>query len=135
MKKFFTKVLVVFMASGLLFSQTRASSLINPSAIQPDKAAVKSALASYNSLTKSEKREKLREAKKVFKEYKAAKKAHKAPAANSLLQIIFAILIPPLGVYLHEGVINNKFWIDLILTLLFFIPGMIYALIVVLGDK
>ncbi len=135
MKKIFTKVLFVFMASGILLSQALASSLVSPTPIQPDKAAVKSALASYKSLTKSEKREKLSEVKKVFKEYKAAKKAHKAPAANSLLQIIFAILIPPLGVYLHEGVINNKFWIDLILTLLFFIPGMIYALIVVLGDK
>ncbi|MDQ6904275.1 MAG: YqaE/Pmp3 family membrane protein [Bacteroidota bacterium] len=27
---------------------------------------------------------------------------------------------------------NNKFWIDLILTLLLFLPGIIYALIVVL---
>ena len=33
------------------------------------------------------------------------------------------------------GEINNKFWIALVLTLLFFVPGVIYALIVVLGDK
>ena len=50
------------------------------------------------------------------------------------LALIYAILLPPLGVYLHEGEVNTRFWISLLLTLLFFIPGVIYALIVVLGD-
>jgi len=45
--------------------------------------------------------------------------------------ILCAIFIPPLGVGLMYG-LNSYFWIDLILTLLFFIPGMIFALIVVL---
>jgi uncharacterized membrane protein YqaE (UPF0057 family) len=45
--------------------------------------------------------------------------------------ILCAIFIPPLGVGLMYG-INSYFWIDLILTLLFFIPGMIFALVVVL---
>ncbi len=45
--------------------------------------------------------------------------------------ILCAIFIPPLGVGLMYG-INSYFWIDLILTLLFFFPGMIFALIVVL---
>jgi len=45
--------------------------------------------------------------------------------------VLCAIFIPPLGVGLMYG-INSYFWIDLILTLLFFFPGMIFALIVVL---
>ncbi|HTA28329.1 MAG TPA: YqaE/Pmp3 family membrane protein [Bacteroidia bacterium] len=45
--------------------------------------------------------------------------------------ILCAIFIPPLGVGLMYG-IDSYFWIDLILTLLFFFPGMIFALIVVL---
>lgn len=49
---------------------------------------------------------------------------------NQVLLIILAILIPPLAVGLKEG-INNRFWISLLLTLLFFIPGVIYALLVV----
>lgn len=52
---------------------------------------------------------------------------------NTLLLVIITILIPPLGVFLHQGTINNKFWISLILTLLFYVPGLIYSLIVVLG--
>ena len=45
--------------------------------------------------------------------------------------VLCAIFIPPLGVGLMYG-IDSYFWIDLILTLLFFFPGMIFAIIVVL---
>ncbi|HTB05375.1 MAG TPA: YqaE/Pmp3 family membrane protein [Bacteroidia bacterium] len=45
--------------------------------------------------------------------------------------IICTIFIPPLGVGLKFGV-DFHFWIDLLLTLLFFIPGLIYGLVVVL---
>ena len=46
-----------------------------------------------------------------------------------LLLVILAILLPPLSVYLARG-IGNSFWIDLILTCLFWIPGVIFALVV-----
>lgn len=52
-------------------------------------------------------------------------------ASSSILQIILAIILPPLGVALHSG-ISKQFWICLVLTLLGFIPGLIYALIVIL---
>ena len=47
----------------------------------------------------------------------------------SLLSIILAILLPPLGVALQYG-ISKKFWINLILTLIGWLPGVIHALIV-----
>ena len=72
------------------------------------------------------------EVKKAVKEFRKNKK-NGEPSTNTLLLVILAILLPPLAVYLHEGEINTKFWIDLLLTILFFIPGVIYALIVVLG--
>ncbi|MFA4852173.1 MAG: YqaE/Pmp3 family membrane protein [Bacteroidales bacterium] len=50
---------------------------------------------------------------------------------NDLLLCIIAILLPPLAVYLVRG-IGNDFWIDVLLTLLFWIPGVIYALLVIL---
>lgn len=49
-----------------------------------------------------------------------------------ILAVIFAILIPPVGVAIYEG-FTTRFWISLLLTLLFFVPGMIYALLVVCG--
>lgn len=48
-----------------------------------------------------------------------------------IILVILAILLPPLAVFLHSG-IGTPFWISLILTLLFWIPGVIYALLVVL---
>ncbi|PHI18951.1 hypothetical protein CEQ90_15525 [Lewinellaceae bacterium SD302] len=67
---------------------------------------------------------------------KAAKAAIKDAKAHGdvdlALLVVLAILLPPLAVYLHEGAINTRFWISLLLTLLFFLPGIIYALIIVL---
>ena len=47
------------------------------------------------------------------------------------LIVLCAIVIPPLGVALKFGIVD-KFWICLVLTFCFWLPGMIYALIQVL---
>lgn len=54
-----------------------------------------------------------------------------ASGANMVLYIILAILLPPLAVGLLYG-IGTEFLISLILTILFWVPGVIYALIMVL---
>jgi uncharacterized membrane protein YqaE (UPF0057 family) len=43
-----------------------------------------------------------------------------------LLRILLAILLPPLGVFLQVG-IGAQFWINILLTLLGYIPGIIHA--------
>ncbi len=48
-----------------------------------------------------------------------------------ILRIIIAIFIPPLGVFLQEG-LGKHFWINLILTLLGYVPGIIHALWIIL---
>ncbi|WP_406603404.1 YqaE/Pmp3 family membrane protein [Neolewinella aurantiaca] len=48
--------------------------------------------------------------------------------------VILAILLPPVAVLVHQGELNTKFWIALILTLLFYLPGLIYALLVIFGN-
>ncbi|MFZ1261915.1 MAG: YqaE/Pmp3 family membrane protein [Chitinophagaceae bacterium] len=101
---------------------------------KPDRALVKGAMEAFRSLPKAERREKIKDAKKALKAYNEAKKAGKEPSTNTILLVILALLLPPLAVYLHEGVINKRFWISLLLTILFFVPGVIYALIVILGD-
>ena len=54
------------------------------------------------------------------------------PDTNTLLLVILAVLLPPLAVGLHEGELNGTFWLNLVLTLLFYVPGLIHALIVIL---
>lgn len=51
-----------------------------------------------------------------------------------LLKILFAILLPPLGVFLQVG-IGLHFWINIVLTLLGFIPGIIHAVWVIAKKK
>jgi uncharacterized membrane protein YqaE (UPF0057 family) len=99
---------------------------------EPAVGTVQDALKEFKNLSKRERKDRIKEAKKEINLLKE-KKAAGDPSVNTALLVVLAILLPPLAVYLHEGVINGKFWIDLILTLLFYLPGMIYALIVVLS--
>jgi uncharacterized membrane protein YqaE (UPF0057 family) len=46
---------------------------------------------------------------------------------DEVVLILLAIFIPPVAVYLVDD-LTTPFWIDLILTLLFFLPGIIFAL-------
>ena len=74
-------------------------------------------------MTKAEKKE-------FKKEVREALKQDRRGGGVSIIKIILAILLPPLAVFLHVG-LGTQFWISLILTLLFWIPGVIYALLVV----
>lgn len=47
-----------------------------------------------------------------------------------ILRIIFAIILPPLGVFLTVG-LTGPFWLNILLTLLGFIPGIIHAVYVI----
>ncbi|GER42532.1 low temperature and salt responsive protein family [Striga asiatica] len=46
--------------------------------------------------------------------------------SETFLEVILAILLPPVGVFLRYGC-GVEFWIDLLLTVLGYIPGIIYA--------
>jgi uncharacterized membrane protein YqaE (UPF0057 family) len=117
-----------------LVNANNASATIVRPVNGPDPATVKSAIAEFKNLSKKEKKLKFKVIRNEIRKYKADKKANSEPSTNTLLLVILAILLPPLAVYLHEGEINGKFWLDLILTLLFWLPGVIYALIVVLSN-
>ena len=47
-----------------------------------------------------------------------------------ILRIIIAILLPPLGVFLQVG-IGKHFWINIVLTLLGYLPGIIHAVYII----
>ncbi|MGF7140058.1 YqaE/Pmp3 family membrane protein [Roseimarinus sediminis] len=46
------------------------------------------------------------------------------------LRIIIAIILPPLGVFLQVG-IGKHFWLNLLLTLLGYLPGIVHAVWVI----
>ena len=46
------------------------------------------------------------------------------------LRCFVAFFIPPLGVYLQEG-LSKRHWLALLLTILGFVPGVLYAVYVI----
>jgi uncharacterized membrane protein YqaE (UPF0057 family) len=44
-----------------------------------------------------------------------------------IVRIIASVLLPPLGVFLQVG-IGPQFWINILLTLLGYIPGIVHAI-------
>ncbi|KAJ4113141.1 plasma membrane proteolipid Pmp3 [Fusarium oxysporum] len=51
--------------------------------------------------------------------------------AGDICKIIFAIILPPVGVFMERGC-GGDFWINLLLKILFFVPGLIHALYIIL---
>lgn len=47
-----------------------------------------------------------------------------------VVRILIAILLPPLGVFLQVG-IGLHFWLNILLTLLGYIPGIIHAIYII----
>jgi uncharacterized membrane protein YqaE (UPF0057 family) len=106
------------------------------------------ALKEFKSLSKKEKKMRLKQLNAQLKTLAALKEQGYEADTNTLLLLILAILIPPLAVYLHQGEINTKFWIALVLWLLGLglfgiltslawiglLPSIIYAILVILGN-
>lgn len=51
-----------------------------------------------------------------------------------LIRIIFSVLLPPLGVFLQVG-IGPQFWLNILLTLLGYLPGIIHAVYIIVKVK
>ena len=47
-----------------------------------------------------------------------------------ILRILLSILLPPLGVFLQVG-LGGHFWLNILLTLVGFLPGVIHAVWVI----
>ncbi len=97
------------------------------------KKAIENYKEEWKQLSRKEKRAKRKEMRKEIKS--AIKEAKKVDASDDLLLlVIVTILLPPLGMALYDG-LSTRFWISLLLTLLFYLPGLIYTLVVILGEN
>ncbi len=47
-----------------------------------------------------------------------------------VLRVLLSILLPPLGVFLQVG-IGFHFWLNILLTILGYVPGLIHAIWVI----
>lgn len=53
----------------------------------------------------------------------------------TILEIILLIVFPPLPILLRDKKITQRFWINLVLTLLGYIPGLIHGAYTLLKNK
>jgi uncharacterized membrane protein YqaE (UPF0057 family) len=143
MKKFFTRLMVTLLTAFVFAAPAIAASASQPVPVradsstpgQPDKSTIDAALKEFKSLDRKDRRSRIKESRKWLKEYRADVKSGKAKReTDHVLLIILCILLPPLAVYLKEDEINYKFWLSILLTLLFWLPGIIYALLVVFDE-
>jgi uncharacterized membrane protein YqaE (UPF0057 family) len=51
-------------------------------------------------------------------------------SSMDIIRIIIAILLPPLGVFLQVG-FAGAFWLNILLTLLGYIPGIVHAVYII----
>ena len=50
-----------------------------------------------------------------------------AVTSGDIIRVIAAVLLPPLGVFLQVG-LGLHFWLNILLTLLGYIPGIVHAI-------
>jgi len=50
--------------------------------------------------------------------------------SGDIIRILFAILLPPVGVAMQVG-FSSQFWINVILTVLGYFPGIIHAVYII----
>ncbi len=110
---------------------TDTETTVNPTAEEKALEAVREYRETLSNMSGKERRQLKREQRKAVKN---ALKDNQDRSTNTLLLVIVTILLPPLGVLLYEGELTSKFWIALLLTLLFYLPGLIYALLVIFGN-
>ncbi|CAK0785881.1 plasma membrane proteolipid Pmp3 [Coccomyxa viridis] len=46
-----------------------------------------------------------------------------AVTCSDILKLVAAFILPPLGVFLEKGTCDKDFWIDVLLTILGWLPG------------
>ncbi len=56
---------------------------------------------------------------------------HTGTLLMDIIRILLAIILPPVGVFLQVG-LGLHFWLNILLTLLGYLPGIIHALWIIL---
>jgi uncharacterized membrane protein YqaE (UPF0057 family) len=140
MKKTFFLTLALFTFTILVSGYSSAAVVAPSSSVAaatttgPGPSAVKSAIDEFKSLSRKERKARIKNAKKEIRKYKAERKRGVTTDIEPWVLIVLAILLPPLAVYLYEDEINWKFWVSILLTILFWIPGVIFAFLVIFGQ-
>lgn len=129
---------ILLLLALLLVGPVNAAIIVPPPVSVPETttheadvlAAAKAYRESLKELSGKERRQLKREQRR---EIKSILGNRQGSDTSKVLLGILCVLLPPLAVFLYEGEINSRFWISLLLSLLFWLPGVVYAFLVVFG--
>jgi len=125
----YLKILLTFVLAIVVFNTNNAASVV----VVSDAAS-----SSWHATPKNQvKKEKIQKKNKTFSKKQIFKKLLGAGGISSTLAIVLCILLAPLSflwVGLYTGWEGSAWLITLLLTLLFILPAVIYAIIVILSN-
>lgn len=122
------KTVLFFILSCFMCFSTTAYANLETQPIKSQSQLTLTANPVQPTLTKKAIRQQLKAQKKALKQ-----NANPTQEDMKILAVIFAILIPCVGVLIWQNSITIDFWITLLLMFLFWLPGIIYALYVILA--
>ena len=115
-----------------VFAVTPAFAVVAPIAPATDiETAAREYRESLKEMSRKERRALKREQRSAVKDALRAHREGGDADTNTILLVILAILLPFAAVWVYEGSFTNRVLIALLLTLLFYLPGLIYALITI----
>lgn len=103
--------------------------VVSPTQEEDLKSLKKEAKEDWKALSKKERKEKRKELKDAIKNFE------EGDSTDTILLVIIAIVLPPLAMGIHDSGLTTRFWLSLLLTLLFYLPGLIYTLVIILGES
>jgi uncharacterized membrane protein YqaE (UPF0057 family) len=125
----YLKILLTFVLAIVVFNTNNAASVV---------AVSDAASSSWHATPKNQvKKEKAHKKNKTFSKKQFFKKLLGSGGISSTLAIVLCILLAPLSflwVGLYTGWEGSAWLITLLLTLLFVLPAVIYAIIVILSN-
>lgn len=100
-----------------------------------NKEVIKEAKEQFKSLSKQEQKEIKKQSRDALKKMAAQNNTSQTNVDDTtLILALLSIIFPlaPVMMFIFDGGPTTRFWISLILTLLFWLPGVIYNLVVML---
>jgi uncharacterized membrane protein YqaE (UPF0057 family) len=128
--------ITILFCTGILCSISNYAAILpsNPNEAKKTEIKIKVPLNKSSQLSKKNKKESILKVKAIFQKNKDIQKNIDRNNFNKILAIILAVFIPPVGVAFYENKLTTKFWISLMLSFIYWLPGMIYSLLVVTGN-
>lgn len=111
-------------------ANTAFAACTNPIAERESAVSVASTVGAASSDAKVHRKQRKKLVQKMREQLRSYRKAGGSSVSRGIC-VLIAIFLPFIGVLVYENSVTVNFWISLILSFLFYLPGLIYALLVI----